>query len=734
MIKPLLLALLLSLYSANSYSLQSAASGPVGTDAVNSPALASLAMIRGRYVRSILPNGSAAIKYLHQEGAQYVATLRPDGSWPDIDYTDAMRSRWGAAEHLSRVLLMAKSARVYRDAGRPDAALEATILLALKWWTDHDYRNPNWWWNQIGVPQLLGQIGNLMLPQLSADELAKMVAIMKRSNWRRVPWTGANLTWGVAIEIARGCMENDPAPVAEGYARMYEEIKIVSQPEDGIQQDYSFHQHGQQLYNGGYGLDLANDVGRFVSYAWGTQFQIPADRMAIFSSYLLNGERWFIRGPGDEFDYSSVGREITRAQKAPSDGDQTRGPISPGIGAVYGLAHTLALLAAEPTPRQKELEAFAARVRGDANVAAFTGNKQFWCSDYMAQRRRDYFTSVKMLSTRMLNAELVNSEGKESVHLSDGVNFLYLTGDEYMNIFPVWDWTKIPGTTAIQGTLETGEPNPIHARGKTSFDGGVSDGTYGMAAMNLERGNLTAKKAWFFLDRSYMALGAGITLADDTEHGVATDVNQPLLEGAVLTSQSRGPLPEGTYNYDTSGRAYVYHDHVGYIFPPGTKVHLSLGPQSGRWTDIGTGSNAPVTMKVFDLWIDNGKSPQNASYEYTIFPDVNVHEVEQRAKSTDVAVLSNTAEIQAVYNLRLKLAEIAFRKPGWLKTPVGEVKADHACLLLVTRGRHEWKVTASNPENQSLILSVAVQEKSITIGLPGGNFAGSSVTKRIPVL
>ncbi|MGH9598508.1 MAG: polysaccharide lyase family 8 super-sandwich domain-containing protein, partial [Terracidiphilus sp.] len=410
---------------------------------------------------------------------------------------------------------------------------------------------------------------------------------------------------------------------------------------------------------------------------------------------------------------------------------QAGGPIYPSMVVAYGLAHALTMLAKEPTPRQKELEAFAARMRGDAGAPAFTGNKQFWCSDYMAQRRKDYFTSVKMLSVRMLNAELVNSEGKKSVHLSDGANFLYLTGDEYLNIFPVWDWTKIPGTTAIQGTLETGEPKPIHARGKSTFDGGVSDGTYGMAAMDLDRGNLTAKKAWFFFDRSYVALGAGITLANDAQHSVATDVNQPLLEGDVLTSQSQGPLAEGTYSYDSPSRVWAYHDHVGYIFAPGTKIHLSAGPQTGRWSDIGTGANALVTENVFDLWIDNGKQPLNASYEYTVLPDVTAGEVARRAKSARIDVLANTPLIQAVYNRTLKLAEIAFRAPGSLKTPVGKVKTNHACLLLVRRSGDGWSVTASDPENEPLALTVTVRGKKVAIDLPGGNFAGSSVTKEL---
>lgn len=685
---------------------------------------ADLATVRDRFVHSVLPSGDAEMSAVKTASDKYAAALSSDGSWSDINYNDAERSVWANGDHLNRLLVMAKIARVARNGGHPDEALEGKALLALKWWTDHDYRNPNWWWNEIGVPELTGEIASLLGPRLPDDQRAKVITIMKRSDWRRVPWTGANLTWGVGIEIVRGCLESNPAPVEEGYKRMYEEIKIVSQPEEGIEQDYSFHQHRVQLYNGGYGLDFANDVGRFVSFSWSTRFQIPADRMALFSAYLLDGEQWMIRG--NTFDYAAVGREITRPDKVVVPKDKTAGPVTP-VGPAYSLGNVIAMLAAEPTPRQSELKTFAARLKGESTPQEFTGNKQFWCSDFMTQRRAGYYASVKMLSNRMLNSELVNSEGKKSVHMSDGANYLYLTGDEYRNIFPVWDWTKIPGTTAIQGTLDTGEKNAIGTRGTTTFDGGVSDGRYGMAAMDLARGNLTAKKAWFFFDSSYVALGAGITLSNDAEQDVATDVNQPLLRGEVLTSESKSPM-KGTVSYAAGHPVWVYHDHVGYIFAPDTKLNVSAGPQTGAWSDIGTGPSEPVTEQVFNLWIDHGRAPHDASYEYTVMPGATSAEVARMAAHPEVEVLANSTSTQAVYNRSLQLAEIAFRQAGTLATPLGKVEADHSCLLLVRQASNGWKVTASNPENQPLTLHVTINGKQAEIDLPGGNDAGSSVS------
>jgi len=206
-----------------------------------------LARVRERFVRSVLPAGNAAVAQVKEAADKYAALLQADGSWADIRYDDVtVHLVWTNAKHLNRLLVMAKGARVARDTGHADEALEAKVLHALQWWTAHDYRYPTWWWNQIGVPELTGEIGSIMGAQLPDDQRAKIIAIMKRSDWRqpfavaslpgtpsfalaptpgtaqmrRVPWMGANLTWSVGIEIVRGCLEDDPAPVEDGYKRM----------------------------------------------------------------------------------------------------------------------------------------------------------------------------------------------------------------------------------------------------------------------------------------------------------------------------------------------------------------------------------------------------------------------------------------------------------------------------------------------------------------------------------
>jgi hypothetical protein len=50
---------------------------------------------------------------------------------------------------------------------------------------------------------------------------------------------------------------------------------------------------------------------------------------------------------------------------------------------------------------------------------------------------------------------------------------------------------------------------------------------------------------------------------------------------------------------------------------------------------------------------------------------------------------------------------------------------------MVRKAANEWRVTASNPENEELTLNVNMNGKPVAIQLPGGNLAGSSITGKV---
>lgn len=690
--------------------------------------------VKERMRAAILPRQPAAIADLSASAAKNLKAEQPDGSWPDIEYSNGTQSFWEAAQHLYRLHVMSRAWATPDQPLYHDAALEKGTLAALDFWLKHDYQNPNWWWNEIGGPQLIGESLLLLEPKLTQAQRDRGITIMARAKIRT--GNGQNTVWWAGNTIIRGLLENKPEVVADAFHAIYGEVHMAVPPEEGIQPDNSFHQHRQQLYNGGYGLAFGNDVARYIAYAWGTPWQIPPDKMTHFTNYMLDGQQWMIRGR--IMDYSTVGREITRAGKVAVTNSWTLGPISPA-GAAYGILNAVELLADLPVPRRAEFRAFAARLRGLPDAPPLIGNRMFWKSDYMAHHRAGFFTSDKMLSKRMMSGEVVNDEGRKSFHLSDGATFLYRTGEEYFNIFPAWDWNHVPGTT-----VEVWDPMPKRnpqIRGGSAFVGGVSDGLYGMAAMHLVRDALDAKKAVFYFDDGFVALGAGIT--DTSDFPIITAVNQPLLKGEVLADAERGPLPKG--RHDLSRSRWVLHDGVGYVFAPGQKVVLTNGPRTGSWRDFGTSSPAqPQTLDVFNLWIEHGKKPTGATYRYSVLPGATAKRLAEYVDRPPVTVVSNTPALQAVFNHNVRVLEAAFYRPGVADAGRGwTVAVDRPCLLLMREMRGGVEIAVSNPENEALTVNVVVDrpldgvatingngKSRVTFSLPGGEMAGSSVVRR----
>ena len=653
----------------------------------------------------------------------WLGALGADGAWPDIDYADQTPGPWLTNEHLIRLLTMARRYSAPGQSFYQDAALRNAILAALNFWLAHDFQNPNWWHNQIGVPTSIGYTLLLMRPEITPAQHAQGMTILQRASLSGK--TGANLTWSATVVLVRGSLALAPDLVAEAMAALYGELKIAGPGQEGVQADWSFHQHDALLYSGGYGQAYTVDAARFVLYAYNTRFAAPDAQYAVLAGHILDGQQWMMRG--DTFDYSAIGRQIAR-------------PDQNGR-AVVTVARQLAGIGGQ---RQAEFQALAARGAGDPQAPPLVGNRHFWKSDFMAHQRASFYVSARMVSTRLYNTDgYINGEGRQTNNLAYGATLLYRTGQEYRNIFPVWDWQRVPGVTCEQFAAPL-DPAGLHVHGQTSFVGGVSDGLYGMAAMDLQLGSLAAKKAWFFFDEEWVCLGAGIACA--TDNPVLTSVNQCLRGGDVTVA---GP----GYKYTARGvgvhslrDGWVHHDRVGYHFPADVTATIRHMPQFGSWAAIGAGSPDPLTLDVFNIWISHGAHPADARYHYTIYPDIDVSALDALVAEQRVMVLSNSAALQAVLHRPLGLCAMALYQAGALAGPLGwNLAADQPCLLLLREQQDGMLLAVANPENQQLTVTITIDRvlegdgcvpldeghTQITVELPGGDTAGSSVVRQL---
>jgi len=361
--------------------------------------------------------------------AHFVKTIRTDGTWPDIDYTDLTRGHWVARRHADRMRDMARVLNSKDPQAREDKGLREAAIRAYDHWISKDYRNPNWWQNEIGVPRAVAEFLLLMDGQLSPEQVEAGLKIVRRAE---IGMTGQNRIWKAGIVFMRALLEGDPALAAQARDAITAELAVSEK--EGLQFDSSFHQHGPQLQFGNYGMGFAIDMVKWAKVLRGTAFAFDEGKIESLRRFLVDGLSATVWD--GSMDINACARQLFRKARR-------------GKGA--GVAALLEDLAVADPAHAADYRSAAGLCAGKA-VAGTATNRMFWCSDYMVHRGDDWFASVRMSSRRIIGAESGNSENMKGYHLGDGALYVYSTSREFEEIFPVWDWRRLPGITAVQTT------------------------------------------------------------------------------------------------------------------------------------------------------------------------------------------------------------------------------------------------------------------------------------------
>jgi chondroitin AC lyase len=624
---------------------------------------------------------------------RFAAELRTDGSWGDVDYHDQRRDLWNTAIHLQRTLAMADLYATERQRGTIEPDLETATLSAAHYWISHDFRNPNWWQNEIGVPGNMVTILLMIQDRMSAGDRAAGEKIVERATISR---TGQNRVWLAGIVFRRALLDGDLALARRARDTILDELKVT--PSEGLQVDYSFHQHGPQQQMGNYGLAYATCMAAWARIWQGTALAMPEEKMALLRGFLLHGEAAVtVNGT---MDISACDRQLS--QNSPMAKGRTVMELLEEMALVDN-AHALEYRRAAQQDSQPVGCGPATAAGGMMNWSAFR-------SDMMVHRRPGFYASVKLCSRRVIGGEAVNAENLEGRYLADGATFLYETSKEYTDIFPVWDWRRVPGVTC----MTTGTTLAPAGRMDTDFAGGVSDGAYGAAGVDYRRDGVSARKGWFFLDGGVVCLGAGIT-----GNGVRTSVDQRLSAGETITSQ--GPLGPGVRL--CKGVTWVLHGSAGYVFPQPRDVWAGTQEQTGSWKKIyASGPGTPITRQIFSIWLDDASEP--GSYAYTLVPSATAAKLQAYAASPRLEILSNTPEAQAVRDKAAGVTEALFYQGG--EIPALSMSADAPCAVILRGGA----VYIADPTQKQHEVTLTINGKAASVTLPQGILAGSTV--RVP--
>ncbi len=624
-----------------------------------------------------------------------------DGSFTDVDYASIQRTNWPPLTHVDRLSDFAFAYTNPQNKYYEDESLFNKIEKGLEYWHE---RNPwchNWWYNQIAEPQRLGilliqmRIGK---KRLQASLESRLLERIKKDGGEPAKWTGANRTDIALHWIYRACLSENESDLETALENVYS--PIVYTTEEGFQYDNSYFQHGQQLYIGGYGDEILKGITQVAIYTRGTRFAIPQEKLDLVSKFMRETYYATIRGQYMLFDV--LGRGVSRPN-------------------VTDKSHT-ALFAKRMVELDKEhaaeFKAIIARLEGKepAGYALKSGHTHYFRGDYTLHVRPGYTFDVRMVSSRTLRCEYGNGENLKTYFMSDGCTNIVTTGNEYANIFPVWNWTRIPGVTAPQVQEIPQAASDWKTPGTSTFAGGVSDSLYGVSAYaymdTFANVNTGARKAWFFFDNEIVCLGAGIHSTSTDE--INTTINQclsvPDKKIFVSANKKYSEIMHGNFVYNSP--KWILHNDIAYLFPNGGNVFVTRQNQSGNWYDINnTASKEQQQMEIFSLGFDHGQRPSDATYAYIVVPGKDTAEkIEKYKKQDEIEILINTADLQVVRNKKLGIWEMVFYNAGVFNHRDIHVTVDKACALMIKEeGPRTTRLHIADPGQTESDIQVSIQ-------------------------
>jgi hypothetical protein len=534
---------------------------------------------------------NVAIASLDASTAQALALLNSSSCvFSDIDYGNHDSAFWPAMNHTVRARTMAAAFISPASAYFNSSAARGAGACALGWWLDAiaagspAVQNPNWWFMQIGVGGYLAPTALLLWEELSATQVAALNVQLQRTSTTGM--TGANLLWTAQNVLFRGILTGNRSVAAAAAADAFSTLTVAPGFEEGIKADGSFMQHGAQLYNGGYGQSFAYDAVNVLALVAGTPLAASAAQVDLLGQFLVEGSlrmiRYGIAPPGDVdappgaaaargagdagqafgpamWDVSVVGRDVTRpyGSSLQFGFGQSGQQVSFVAAALAGVGGSFAAA----------LEQYAAALNGNTSGTppVAVGNRHYYIADYMAHTQVRWMASARMQSSRTLRSECVNEEGMLSLHLADGALFTYLSGAEYADAFPAWDWERIPGTT-VRSRAAPLQCATVQGPSSNAFTGGVSDTSVGAAVQSfvapLAQGLALQRLQALFTDTIAVVAANITTFEDDAGGSAAAEVphrsgsparhlRRPAAAASVGFSTGSAPQANATVVYTT---------------------------------------------------------------------------------------------------------------------------------------------------------------------------------------
>ncbi len=621
-----------------------------------------------------------------------VNSQKEDGSWLDVNYSDKSRSGWNPIQHLSRVNQMALFLAKHNEFKERQKLMNA-VNTGLDFWIKGRFQSNNWWYNQIGVPRAMRDIVILLKDQLEDTRKEDAIEVIYQL---KVKGLGANLMWSSELGIHHACLTGQNEKLDMLTQRIWNEIKVGGK--EGIQEDWSFHQHNSRLQQFHYGESFLQVVTYTSWQLRDTPWSIPKAKRDIISNFILKGSQWMCRGiytvPG------TLDRKVSRKESL-DDVD---------------IQNLLELWKDVDKSQHQALDLFKKGL--DTTQPTVLGFKHFPKSDFSVYHRPEASIFLKTISTRTLKTESINQENQKGVpYLHSGDQYILRNGKEYEGLQPVWDWSQLPGLTVA---FENSEQQ------QHLFTGGVGNGESGAVTMDYERSNnnqiLRVKKMWGFHENFAVCLMGGWQ-NKGIEKNFSTALEQSRLQGEVKVSteaRSSYRLENGIHHLKNV--QWILHNNIGYIPFKSNSITIEMGPQTGSWHSINHQyKDEQLTEPVFKVIMHHQSKPKPTAYVIVLGADVEL--LETLTENPEWEIMSNTQHQQWLSFKDGMDMRVAYSQQGL--TFGEEFKVSHPLVMLVN---HE-NMWVADPTHTSLKAMVTLKDNTKTIQLPEG---GKSLETKLP--
>lgn len=546
-----------------------------------------------------------------------------EGCWNDIDYAQKNRGRWPATLHVTRMNSLAKLYKAGNERWKDSPQLKKLLHSCMAWWYANMPVCPNWWHNDIGVPKKFTGVLLMLRDELSQEEIEGGLKVLERSKFGR---TGQNKMWLAGNNLMKGLLIDDEDLVIRACDQIKETIYITDG--EGVQRDWSFHQHGPQIQFGNYGLAYVEGLSFWMSVLKGTRYDFTQEQKDIVGNLMKEGISWSVyKG---FMDPSHCGRQNF---------------INGGRGKAYAFA-----MAAQNMAQAIDIDREFYEGVSNGNLMpteyenSLVGERYYWRSDCGIYRRKDWYASIRMHSWRTIGFEFTNRENTLGNFSADGAVILMQDGNEFVDIFGYWDWYKVPGVTAYNdGKPMKSDNKDALKKNHSEHVGGLSYEGIMASTMEINRDGLVALKSAFFFDGCIVNIGSGIKGSKEMFNSVTTSVDQ------IHLSQ------EGFKR----GENWAWHADRAYLCLDDAVMNVTGDLQRGKWDYIEPSfTDYWDEGKVFKCWFDHPMDEVDAGkadYAYAIFPRTGLKKIRAIAKewdrkgcTRDLKLLRNDEQCQAV--------------------------------------------------------------------------------------